>query len=238
MASFTPPIRALPLPRDESVSEEVADAASLAAEIELRNELESPFLRLPGEIRNIVYEYALTDGTYDFVQTSLEDTGSARSREFKMTKHKNSGLALLQVCRDIYDDTRLLPFNSNTFRCDTLQTFDRLTTLLNIVQCDAIRSIALTADVVECQYGNGRRQLDALAVHVFLENMKWKKVPGGKAFPNLERVVINLRREGQQSSEKKAFEEKHILVPIERFFGKGEEGKTHIEFSGKWVFKT
>jgi hypothetical protein len=67
MAPSSHPVQTPPVAREQSTSEEITDAASLAAGIELRNELESPFLRLPGEIRNIIYEYALADGTYDFV---------------------------------------------------------------------------------------------------------------------------------------------------------------------------
>jgi hypothetical protein len=90
---------------------------------------------------------------------------------------------------------------------------------------------------VEDRHYNVGCRLDVLAVKIVLENMKWKKVAGGKAFLNLERVAVSLRRKRQPSWEKKVFEEKHILVPIERFFGKGEEVKKQIEFTGEWISK-
>jgi len=70
----------------------------------MRNTAESPLLRLPGEIRNHIYEHVLGQRTYALWVYS-----------FKATYTHPNDLALLRVCRKVYDEAKLLPFSLNTF---------------------------------------------------------------------------------------------------------------------------
>ncbi|KAF2795816.1 hypothetical protein K505DRAFT_191384, partial [Melanomma pulvis-pyrius CBS 109.77] len=74
-----------------------------------RNQRESPFLRLPTEIRRIIYEFALGGKHYT--------TGKKLGRKLPNSKFLAGPhpLALLSVCQQIYDETALLPFSVNSF---------------------------------------------------------------------------------------------------------------------------
>jgi len=65
-------------------------------------------LRLPAEIRNLIFGYAL--GGKTFLIDHYVYQGIAKNR----TRFKNA-LALLAVCRQVFAETALLPFSSNTF---------------------------------------------------------------------------------------------------------------------------
>jgi hypothetical protein len=61
-------------------------------------------LKLPGELRNIVYELVLGGETwwiYSFLHSLNRDITT---------------FALLRVCQQIYKETRLLPYSTNTLR--------------------------------------------------------------------------------------------------------------------------
>lgn len=70
----------------------------------------SPLLSLAAEIRNQIWEYALGGKIFRQVVCHYP------TEKFlpKMSERKNT-LALLLVCRQIYAETALLPFSSNTF---------------------------------------------------------------------------------------------------------------------------
>jgi hypothetical protein len=70
----------------------------------LRNQCESPLLRLPGEIKNQVYEYALGGKTWTIW----------RGQDDVCNKRKDA-LALLRVCRQLHADTAALPFKLSIF---------------------------------------------------------------------------------------------------------------------------
>jgi hypothetical protein len=73
----------------------------------------SPLLRLPGEIRNRIYEYVFSGQEVDTFEDrngiirlrgKLGDTEDFRCSAFE------SYVALTKTCRQIHQDTRLLPF--------------------------------------------------------------------------------------------------------------------------------
>ncbi|KAH8733005.1 hypothetical protein GQ44DRAFT_766072 [Phaeosphaeriaceae sp. PMI808] len=74
-----------------------------------RNQRESSLLRLPAEIRNIIYEYVLGGRTYRFKD----------ALHFKHARLNTNGerhtLGLLSVCHQIYSEASLLPYSLNTF---------------------------------------------------------------------------------------------------------------------------
>ncbi|KAH7076551.1 hypothetical protein BKA63DRAFT_381632, partial [Paraphoma chrysanthemicola] len=74
-----------------------------------RNQRESPFLRLPPECRNLIYEHALGGRIYRFKDTVH------RSHAVLDTKGEHHILGLLYVCHQIYSEASLFPYSLNTF---------------------------------------------------------------------------------------------------------------------------
>ncbi|RYN33813.1 hypothetical protein AA0112_g5632 [Alternaria arborescens] len=101
------------------------------SEITPRNSDISPLLRLPGEIRNEVYQYVLNEGAYHFMDDDLWPMTECEER-----------FALLRVCREIYNETRLLPFSLNTFSFSNFQNFHRfIVKFTTAKQRQAIRAL-------------------------------------------------------------------------------------------------
>jgi hypothetical protein len=74
-------------------------------EIAQRNATSSPLLRLPPEIRNMIYTLIIDVNTVVFTKAGL-----GRGRH-----PIQDGLALLRVCRQIHAEAALLPYALNTF---------------------------------------------------------------------------------------------------------------------------
>ncbi|KAH3945538.1 hypothetical protein HBI56_095650 [Parastagonospora nodorum] len=91
------------------------DAKTWHDAITARNDLESPLLRLPGELRNRIYEYALNIGTFHFTARS-ESSRKPRPNFFGLRTPKPHAFALLCVCRRIYPEISSfqIPFAVNT----------------------------------------------------------------------------------------------------------------------------
>ncbi|KAF3001309.1 hypothetical protein E8E13_005142 [Curvularia kusanoi] len=70
------------------------------AQLPMLNSESSPLLRLPGELRNIIYGYVL--GGHTFGET------------WENKKPPQHFLASLLVCRQIYNEARMLVFELNT----------------------------------------------------------------------------------------------------------------------------
>ncbi|KAF9736180.1 hypothetical protein PMIN06_003809 [Paraphaeosphaeria minitans] len=82
-----------------------------------QNQLSSPLLQLPAEIRSTIYEYALGDEMFTVDLTGRLFGNSERK--------KRAYLALLQVSRQTYVETVLMPFKLNTFHSDCTQTIHK-----------------------------------------------------------------------------------------------------------------
>jgi hypothetical protein len=75
----------------------------------VKSNQESPLLRIPPEIRNRIWEYAL--GGKNFRQQPR-----GRKQMFvPMPRERVNASALLRTCRQIYAETALIPFAVNTF---------------------------------------------------------------------------------------------------------------------------
>ncbi|CAI9625594.1 unnamed protein product [Alternaria burnsii] len=74
----------------------------------------SPLLRLPGEIRNEIYRHVLNKGVFEFENDVVLRTTGYGER-----------FTLLRVCREIYNETRLLPFSLNTFYFGSFEVFHK-----------------------------------------------------------------------------------------------------------------
>ncbi|KAI4948611.1 hypothetical protein J4E86_007959 [Alternaria arbusti] len=86
------------------------------AYITQHNATASPLLRLPAEIRNMIFAYALSHGDIKLkVIPRLPDT----SMFLDYWEHRNwpdpVNISLLYACRQIYFEAALLPYELNTF---------------------------------------------------------------------------------------------------------------------------
>lgn len=80
----------------------------------------SPFVSLPAELRNHIYAYTLSGEVIDIYCWRRYTPFGFATRVLR--KQKNF-LALLAVCRQLYIETRLLPFQLNAFRFKSQDAF-------------------------------------------------------------------------------------------------------------------
>ena len=111
----------------------------------MRNHRESHFLRLPGEVRNRIYNYALgrkhililpprlysadRNGTSDHLPTVVEPNTIRKL------------LHLTETCRQIHAETNLLVFEMNDFRIPFKYSFDYFVKSVSQRQMEAIRTL-------------------------------------------------------------------------------------------------
>jgi hypothetical protein len=112
----------------------------------------SPLLRLTGELRNQIYTYILYTGTYHITISRtqiIRDISATNTRYRKKITFNRlrdtppTHFSFLRVCRQIYTETRLLPFTLNTFCFYSIRMCDFLETLPP-PQCMAITSVQVT----------------------------------------------------------------------------------------------
>ncbi|PVH93567.1 hypothetical protein DM02DRAFT_619190 [Periconia macrospinosa] len=99
-------------------SSESIGAAKTAAELTtMHNTANSILLRLPGEIRNRIYKCFLECLEIKFCKKSGTDKEFLRigRRERKKWKTSSQQFAFIKVCRQMYEETRLLPFRATTW---------------------------------------------------------------------------------------------------------------------------
>ncbi|KAJ8110971.1 hypothetical protein OPT61_g6313 [Boeremia exigua] len=146
---------------------------------------ESPLLRLPPEIRNNIWEYVLGGKILDVVFLSsrkgryLEEKTAISPLSLPESSH-----ALLQVCRQLYKETALLPFSTNSFRFESNQAFDWIRHLLKVQQ-GLIKNVHIVTHRAERMFG--------------WTDFKWseQRVPKTipvDSFPKVKRVIIEIRR--------------------------------------------
>ncbi|KAF7446426.1 hypothetical protein Ptr902_09458 [Pyrenophora tritici-repentis] len=70
---------------------------------------QSPLLRLPPEIRNRIWEFALGGMVY-----RVKNPDSDRHRKLAPSPKQPAGISLLRVCRQIYAEAAMLPSLLNT----------------------------------------------------------------------------------------------------------------------------
>jgi hypothetical protein len=92
-----------------------------------RNYQESDFLNLPPEIRNLIYNFVVTEPP------------TIRIR--KNQRPSNIDLRLLRVCRQIYAETAALPYAANVFEFSDLPTLVRWQRGRELGQLAAIKVI-------------------------------------------------------------------------------------------------
>jgi hypothetical protein len=82
------------------------------------NAINSPLLRLPGEIRNIIYAHVFDGTQYNFAEYSFgsEDNGGKLTSD---ESFKENNMGLLLVSRQIHEETALLPYKMGEFLIKT-----------------------------------------------------------------------------------------------------------------------
>ncbi|KAF3001930.1 hypothetical protein E8E13_006799 [Curvularia kusanoi] len=111
--------------------------------ITLDNQRQSPLLRLPPELRNMIWAYALGDTVY-------RGDGYENSRDRKFAAEDPSiSPKLLETCRQIYSETAMLPFRLNTF---SLGSRERMVTSFEAVRPHQRRQIKVLRFEVNTLY--------------------------------------------------------------------------------------
>lgn len=100
----------------------------------------SSFLRLPAELRSQIYTYTLSGEIFDiYCWRRYTPFGFAT----RILKKRRNFLALLAVCRQLYSETRLLPFQLNAFRFKSQDAFHSWLEKFSLHQREAIREVHL-----------------------------------------------------------------------------------------------
>lgn len=107
------------------------------------NQENSPLLRLPPEIRNIIWGHAL--GGKTFVAKSSTTTRSARTTLASSRKDPKNGSALLRTCRQLFLETApyLLTHGTIEFAGQNVDYFD-LHPALKAYQRDCVKRIRMS----------------------------------------------------------------------------------------------
>jgi len=126
----------------------------------LRNQRDSPLLRLPAELRNSIYIYILGGHTVElcYAQRCLTcDNRGLSTGAFPIWHHPGSNLFLLEASYQIYTETRLLPFSSNVFIGTPKDVANFPKHTLQDHQAKAIRAIGLQYDGVDIDHMHPER---------------------------------------------------------------------------------
>lgn len=139
-----------------------------------RNDVVSPLLGLPAELRNRIYELVLGGKSIYLTSNRRVCIGEIApcvippGPGYKSIDREHGALQLLQVCRQIYTEAQALVFSLNTFR------YSNASRDLEVWQYHRPDALLLIETVRF--YANGTNQA------------MW--LPGLKYFPNLKRLEI------------------------------------------------
>ncbi|KAF1959339.1 hypothetical protein CC80DRAFT_385158, partial [Byssothecium circinans] len=67
------------------------------------NQLQSPLLRLPQELRDQIYGYFFKEQSWEFYNKA------------KAAQSKPNAMALLRTCRQLYAETATIPYKTDSF---------------------------------------------------------------------------------------------------------------------------
>ncbi|KAH6879073.1 hypothetical protein BKA58DRAFT_453287 [Alternaria rosae] len=111
------------------------------------NQENSPLLRLPAELRNRIYNFALYRGTgcFDPPPKVIKDTG--RSGPWPTSNNDKSDLALLSTCRQVQSAASILYYALNTFRFKPSSSLDNFTSTLAPAKLNAVKSIDIDEEL-------------------------------------------------------------------------------------------
>ena len=144
----------------------------------VKNNQNSPLLRLPPEIRNRIWEYSLGHSIF---RTQVFRSG--RSHKAKLTpptSEPSVGVALLRCCRQIYSEAALMPIRLNTLAFSNVLHIKKATKLLKAHQRKQITMIRVEVS----PYGSWA----SACCSQFVANTITKTLP---ALKNIEVVVFD-----------------------------------------------
>lgn len=104
------------------------------------NQLDSPFLRLPGELRNRIYDYYFSDAVAVVKDTSGH---SEKEKRFKQHFPNTRPLALLEACRQICHEASPLFWNLATIGVQANTHVRAIGKLLMMPKCTLITSLCI-----------------------------------------------------------------------------------------------
>jgi hypothetical protein len=131
-----------------------------------RNSTISPLLRLPGEIRNRIWQYALgyhqiDIGYYGFKRSwpigPTLDVRSLRPAQHFPRTFVRPNFALSRVCRQVYVESSAFIYTLNTFRFNNCTAIDRWVKSLALGQKRLVASIDVPSDYMH-KYRHGLRK--------------------------------------------------------------------------------
>jgi hypothetical protein len=96
---------------------------------------QSRLLKLPAELRHIIYEFVFSDLEYDIT------TGAPASALVARHQHPPHAFALLRASRQIYAEISLLPYNMATFQFYNRNMLDIFFRALSSQQVAAVRRV-------------------------------------------------------------------------------------------------
>ncbi|KAJ4382921.1 beta transducin [Didymella sp. IMI 355093] len=99
----------------------------------IKADSQSLLLRLPPELRNRIWEYALGGHVFDVVTRTVYERRK-RINKAKVWDLPKNTFALLRVCRQIYAEPALLPYKHNAFRFKSEDAFDWVASLRPVQQ--------------------------------------------------------------------------------------------------------
>lgn len=95
------------------------------------NQKESPFLRLPGELRNKIYCFYLNTATFDVKTYYVGDIGLSNWSKYLAVTRREMNLAL--VCRQFYQESQPFLKEYRILKIITAQNFHRFRKVVKIL---------------------------------------------------------------------------------------------------------
>ncbi|KAL5121288.1 hypothetical protein ACEQ8H_000756 [Pleosporales sp. CAS-2024a] len=169
---------------------------------EQRNRHRSPLLRLPGELRNKVYEYVL-GGVIVSVFPSVDARFAYQLHAHRTSPSATLGedptmleaMALLRVCRHIYAETRFLPLKLFTLHVNSGGSFFEFLKTLHPMERDAITTIQVSTPdaneggtLLHCVNRLVGNDFNSQKIH--LELLEWSLHLSLDQLGGLKRVIV------------------------------------------------
>lgn len=178
-----------------------------------RNQRKSPLLRLPGELRNKIYEYTFSNAIVSVFRSSelpdyVEMKPHMGSRVSYRTTTPHNLVALTKTCRQIFAESRLLLFRLVAFHVHSDGSLGHFLKTLESSQQDAITTVQITTQdasvggmllyrVTKYLSNDLAYQADHLDLLEWMESLPFDRLP------SLRRVIVE---EDQQWTYKTAGE--------------------------------
>ncbi|KAF2270753.1 hypothetical protein CC78DRAFT_539236 [Lojkania enalia] len=151
---------------------EILDSPQLA--ITLKNQNESRLLCLPGELRNKIYSYAIMSGNRIRLVCFCRDNSSSRDPE-ACARFRQEFFGLSKVCRQIYEEVRLMMYAENSFEFFSFPLVDDFARRTGVAQRNAIKRIVF------------EHHTFSLGMVGEMNEILWRKL---EAFGGLESVIL------------------------------------------------